>query len=430
MDTEKYSRRAPCKRCNTSALEVTIERNGGICANCRKAMTKEQWDEHVQASVQFLDPFEGLTDPIDILAVKYRKKTKGSFWIREKSYPLGAIELCDRLTKSDEPHVVKKLIALVDEKKSRIANEIAADIARYTNINIDSFLLHLLALDKQFGGSSYLGAGQTVREALLAKFPKDSQQESSADSEATLALQRNLESLAWIGDERVASLFSQWRKQQPDWSNQFNYPVYESTRTAGWEATIDGKRRDLFFKNCFPTLPKESSRADECIGRMFARTSAHCPWCSASLICLLDVPQQMQNGIFPYPIQIATCEFCIFDCKVLYWESRTKRLSLRSGEAHRSESNQNRSVMKRRALPVSNSPRNPYYSCDPFSEHPSQLGGFPSWLQDPDYPECSSCDETMKFIGQAVDDDSSDTYFYCFICERCPDISAAQVQYT
>lgn len=389
-------------------------------------MSREEWKQHVKDSVQFIDPFEGVTDPIDILAIKYRKKTKGSFWLQEKACPYTAVELCERLSKSDEPTVTRKLIALVDDKKSRIANEIAADITRYTDLKIDSFLLHLLELGKQFGEVSYLGASPNVRDALISTFA------NAAASDNLLLTSLHLNSLAWIGDDEVASLFSQWLKHPPEWSLKLNWPLNEHPHIAGWETKNNGTRRDLFFTDCFPVLPQSTINKGEAIGIVFTRTNTHCPWCNAPLICLFDVPKDQAQECFSLQsIQIAMCEFCIFECGVLYWESKPRRLSLRRGDAHPSTSNhQGRDPMIRKALPISRQQRNPYYSCAPFPESPSQLGGFPSWLQDPEFPKCVSCNETMKFIGQAVHDDSSDTIFYAFICEQCPDIAATSVQYT
>jgi len=40
-----------------------------------------------------------------------------------------------------------------------------------------------------------------------------------------------------------------------------------------------------------------------------------------------------------------------------------------------------------------------------------QVGGFPAWVQDPEYPTCASCGKIMSFVAQI---DSSDRMGHCF----------------
>jgi hypothetical protein len=51
----------------------------------------------------------------------------------------------------------------------------------------------------------------------------------------------------------------------------------------------------------------------------------------------------------------------------------------------------------------------------------SQIGGFPTWVQDSDYPQCPCCKQTMVFIAQ-IDQSAFDAYegiYYAFLCSRC-----------
>jgi hypothetical protein len=35
-----------------------------------------------------------------------------------------------------------------------------------------------------------------------------------------------------------------------------------------------------------------------------------------------------------------------------------------------------------------------------FEDHRSQLFGHPTWVQNPEYPQCPRCEELMRFVGQ------------------------------
>jgi hypothetical protein len=53
----------------------------------------------------------------------------------------------------------------------------------------------------------------------------------------------------------------------------------------------------------------------------------------------------------------------------------------------------------------------------------SKLGGYPTWVQDPEVPTCSECDAAMEFALQ-FDEQLADTNFgdggvaYVFVCEH------------
>ena len=51
----------------------------------------------------------------------------------------------------------------------------------------------------------------------------------------------------------------------------------------------------------------------------------------------------------------------------------------------------------------------------------SQLGGLPTWVQDPDYPPCPGCRRPMVFVGQVDGSDlcHGDSVLYAFLCAGC-----------
>jgi hypothetical protein len=61
----------------------------------------------------------------------------------------------------------------------------------------------------------------------------------------------------------------------------------------------------------------------------------------------------------------------------------------------------------------------------PYVNNGSHLGGYPAWVQSPEYPQCPSCQQTMRFIGQlepAADigaPSSIEGIVYAFLCATC-----------
>jgi len=61
----------------------------------------------------------------------------------------------------------------------------------------------------------------------------------------------------------------------------------------------------------------------------------------------------------------------------------------------------------------------------PYVNEGSHLGGYPAWVQYPEYPHCLACQQTMHFVGQlepAVDIGASDYIegiVYTFVCTTC-----------
>ena len=61
----------------------------------------------------------------------------------------------------------------------------------------------------------------------------------------------------------------------------------------------------------------------------------------------------------------------------------------------------------------------------------SQIGGHPSWINDPTYPNCPVCTRTMMTIAQVAPEDfigPAEGVFYVHVCDRCPVVGASYDQ--
>ena len=74
-------------------------------------------------------------------------------------------------------------------------------------------------------------------------------------------------------------------------------------------------------------------------------------------------------------------------------------------------------------LAIEMEPRSPHFADGWTSDAPlSQVGGLPSWIQDPEYPSCPKCQRRMKFFGQISNEeieDYSEGIYYMFLCSDC-----------
>jgi hypothetical protein len=73
--------------------------------------------------------------------------------------------------------------------------------------------------------------------------------------------------------------------------------------------------------------------------------------------------------------------------------------------------------------PVALSPRQAWAAADwCIAEGISQLGGHPSWINDPTYPPCPACARTMMAVAQVAPEDfvgPAEGVFYVHLCAAC-----------
>jgi len=84
-------------------------------------------------------------------------------------------------------------------------------------------------------------------------------------------------------------------------------------------------------------------------------------------------------------------------------------------------------------LILSDEYRKPGYTISPYTEiSKSQIGGYPTWIQDAEYLNCPDCGDKMDFIGQ-IDMEDVEEYgeglYYFQYCRKCR-ITGANYQQT
>jgi hypothetical protein len=278
-------------------------------------------------------------------------------------------------------------------------------------------------------GAMYREADQKTRDLLLARLETTPQDE--------VAYHDLLCALAWIGDATVWELFSTLKHAPAPWTSVSS--VREYATFAGWELTEDDKRRNLCFEGCYDLISASATPASMMRGPA-AAVAPHddrCPWCARSFIPLLDLHLHDHRLAF-LPVQgeklrIPICLNCSFQAAVFFdIES--------DGTAHWCESNGDPPPLLRfledDLLPPW--PQLPYVLGKKrktrYLERGSHLGGYPAWVQYPEYPQCPTCQQTMLFVGQLEPSEDSGAFpfvegaAYAFLCPLCRKVTAAYQQ--
>ncbi len=157
----------------------------------------------------------------------------------------------------------------------------------------------------------------------------------------------------------------------------------------------------------------------------------HCRWCGRRLTVLLDLdlryPALAFLGLDGTRLRLVMCEECSLWNR-LYLDvdlmGGAEWSTLNAGEAETYSGNEmlftpptrHLGLGPRCASPVEVAARGDGWDV-------SQLGGFPSWVQDADYVLCPVCRRRMTFVGQItpemVTDRAIDGVLYGLLCREC-----------
>lgn len=241
-----------------------------------------------------------------------------------------------------------------------------------------------------------------------------------------------LQCMAWAGNTRVQTLFSEWRESPPAWAADLHDPPHAYALEAGWELGRNGDRRDLFFRTALP-LVKPDARSAEVAGvSVGTPTEQSCPWCGRQLVSLLDIDPASDAASFmrlpDMRLRIMTCNLCscfgtVFTKNGGTGGSAWHPSNVRPGFLPDDSSDWK--AFPERPLVHSGKTRH-FMETASWTNLPgvafSQVGGLPTWIQDAVYPDCPECLQKMLFIGQISNEDfdqCSQGVEYCFLCIQC-----------
>lgn len=413
------SDRIACKTegCKGSILPYTAEKTGGYCMPCVQFAQKSEQDEFVRNNRVDVNLYEGVTDPVEILKIMHSPR-KYHYLENYIPYEKTSEEIYTSLAKEDIQRLKTHVCDLMNQNDMETAKEILLSIVCFTNASIEECLLVLMGKENYYPDLLFKNASVEIRDRLIQQVDVDS------DNRNHILL-----ALAWIGDHKVVNLFNEWRSHPPEWAGELNVAPEHYASEAGWELTVQGTRRDLFYKSCFPFIQDKSSEHEAV--SILQDSEQVCEWCNSNLSILFDLdlthPTLEFLKIEGHRLRIATCYGCTCygyiytdidrqgNFKWSKWNKTPDYLpDTHSGGA---------SIEILHKLRMSELTRDCYSAASWMLEaKSSQVGGHPTWIQDAEYPSCPSCTTTMKFVGQ-LDWSDIEEYgegiCYAFVCQDC-----------
>ncbi len=204
---------------------------------------------------------------------------------------------------------------------------------------------------------------------------------------------------------------------------------------SGWD--IDGEPRRLYYETAYPLIlcSGEATAAGPVV--VLAEHEGQCGSCGLRLTTLFDLDLADEClrflGVPGHRLRIAVCEGCVEvgegptyssvdgEGGSLWRRGPGPPIPGAGGAAADFDDSYR---LPRGRLSLDSRRRSPYAAFEGVRiNHTgnSQVGGLPTWVQDPNYPPCPGCRRSMTFVGQVDGSDLScgDSVLYAFLCAEC-----------
>jgi hypothetical protein len=242
-----------------------------------------------------------------------------------------------------------------------------------------------------------------------------------------------VEALAWIGGEAVAQRLVRWSTAgAPPWLAYQRVLPRDHAQHAGWWLSEKGETRPLVHQGCRRLV---AQRQDTLSMSVFVPSRERCPHCKARLSFAVDLDLASAElaflGLAGSRLRILTCERCaafgpIYSEVTLDGGARWSRRTRRTGGDERDEWEPVGGREVWLSAPVA-----PTEALARTGDDQSQLGGYPTWEQDAEYPACPACARPMPCLGQLAMEtfDAGDGFVYLFLDAACG-FAATTLQHT
>jgi hypothetical protein len=420
------SERLPCKNpeCSNTILPATAKANDGLCAPCLGKIQKEEWDEYVRQNRRIVDPYEGITDPVEMICILHTER-KHDPLVQYLPSPKTAEEFYEELSMTEAERLAQIAAEAMKAGKQDFAQRIGKSLATLTPLNLDAMLEVWLDAHCLWPAIAFRKAGASIRDRIFGAINK-----------ATANINHALSALAWIGDKVVQKQFAEWERNPPAWRKGLHVGPASYAEVGGWEL-VEGGRRNLFYDECLALVPAKADDAESGV-QLLVETQKLCPWCGDALIHLLEIPVDApdfhfvnyQRAVLP----VLTCERCTCFVDHLFaqidadgqahWHPANiaPRYPIHEDEWERGPWQGIRGALK---------PRSAIHAADWCMELSStQIGGMPCWVQNTAYPLCPDCRQKMRFLAQLGNDffNGHEGTYYAFSCPSCRTTATAYQQ--
>lgn len=277
---------------------------------------------------------------------------------------------------------IERLIRSKKVSKVDLAESAIDDLLVYFKTDINRYLSIFFEITKEYVPYKLFRAANEDNKILLRK---------RLDEKNPMALY----ALAFCADEYAVKQFAEWKKHLPTWIGNENTAVETFTRDAGWEFDENEQKRLLYNLDCFAITVFHDDKFD---------TGLVCQRCNRSMLFI-----EFQDYKIGNRNHLPFCDICNGreGIETPKWVKKTPSIG---------------GILR---LEIDINARDPFFSLSQFyrSAH-SQIGGVPCWIQDHEYPSCSTCARTMIFHAQInafdlVGAKIWDTMYYVFYCEFC-----------
>ncbi len=227
--------------------------------------------------------------------------------------------------------------------------------------------------------------------------------------------------LAWIGTPNVIDFFLKSTLSKPSWTKDLYVSPKEFAEQASWTIDSDNKKNNLFSQQVIPLVKSEQSSCNNDI-KTFAKHTDNCKWCNNTLTTVFKISEK----------EFTTCLFC--GCfGNFYMQLNDKGQSSWHAKNIKPEylpENTEMDIIPENTLKVSSEKRLPSYTISEFTYNTkSQIGGFPTWIQDAEHINCIDCNKKMQYIGQIdmgeVEEYGEGNYYF----HHCPDCKTTGTNY-
>ncbi|CAH1204539.1 hypothetical protein PAECIP111892_02467 [Paenibacillus auburnensis] len=301
--------------------------------------------------------------------------------------------------------------------------DILVSLVCYNNKLLTISIPELLHCEVYSQGILFKDASAEIREQLLRQL------ETDRDNRNYLLL-----ALSWIGDDQVVRRFREWRENPPKWTEELYVAPEQYAYEAGWELTEGGQRRDLFYQWNYAVEKIETGGKSAPVTRpasFLTESEQICQWCGGKLTNLIEIeagrPSIWRLPIIGERLQVQTCIICscygpVYMELGIGLEPKWSAYNQTPDYLPDTDSDEERTeyLTAGTNFSVSAKPRNTYHAAQwTLEPKASQIGGYPTWIQDAEYPVSPCCSQSMYFIGQ-LDWEEVEAYgegiYYMFIC--------------
>jgi hypothetical protein len=362
-----------------------------------------------------VDRYAGINDPVELLHLMHTQPEHDPL-VNLLPPPCKAEDLYAALTEAQAQRLMRIATELL-AGNADAAEEIGLCLGAFTGFSLDPMLSRWLDQASPYPALMFRGAGAKIRDRLFKLLAKNP---------GLLPANEALSALAWIGDDATARFLNQAEVDRPKWSRELFVGPAAYAHTAGWEL-INGRRRELTPGLCIALHVIDAGRSGTDRVQVMRPRPDTCPWCGRALVDLLnvDLSAPLFAALSPLGqhIEVVTCPVCTcfghvhaeLDAAGLgHWAQDNAEPKFSTREIEWGEIPWTHAA-------VTLAPRRPTHGADWYLPTTfSQIGGFPAWIQDLEYPQCLKCKQTMVFlaqIDQAVFE--GEGIYYAFICPDC-----------